>query len=113
VADTHSVRRYAKPIVLPERLDLLHGPTNGVVDLPRHLDWSGHARYDLDTPGRIVDLYRTVINDATGPEDLHAYLNGTVLRKLWPTIWLGADVRRAWELRFPELASLRAKAAAA
>lgn len=113
MADTQSARRYAKPIVLPLRLDLLHGPISGIVDLPRRLDWSGNARYDLDRPGRIVDLYRTVISDATDPADLHAYLDGPTLRQLWPTIWLGPEIRCAWESRFPELAALRGKAAAA
>jgi hypothetical protein len=96
-------RRYAKPIAVPDSLDLLTGPTSGVVDLPRHLDWSGDARYDLDSPGRIVDLYRTVIIEATKPADLHAYLERGLLRRLWSYLWLPVDLRAAWETRFPEL----------
>ncbi|MEU8000155.1 hypothetical protein AB0B66_03110 [Catellatospora sp. NPDC049111] len=99
--------RYAKPVVLPEGLELLAGPTSGVVALPRHLKWSGSARYDLDEPGRIMDLYRTVINEATTPDDLHRYLNKAALRSLWETIWLPAPVRAAWERRFPDLATAR------
>jgi hypothetical protein len=63
-------RGYAKPIVVPDRLDLLAGPTRGLVHLPRHLKWSGNADYDLDQPGRIVDLYRAVLNEAATPLDL-------------------------------------------
>jgi len=37
-------RDYAKPVVVPDRLDLLAGPTSGVVTLPRHLKWSGSPR---------------------------------------------------------------------
>jgi hypothetical protein len=36
-------RRYAKPVVVPDRLDLLRGPTVGIVRLPRHLDWSPNS----------------------------------------------------------------------
>jgi len=60
-------RGYAKPVVVPDRLDLLAGPTSGVVTLPRHLKWSGSPRYDLDQPGRIADMYRTVLNEAAAP----------------------------------------------
>lgn len=101
----HSGRPYAKPVVVPEDLRLLNGPTDGVVLLPRHLKWSGNAQYDLDTPGRIMDMYRTVINEATSADDLHRYLNEAVLRALWQTMWLPRPLRAAWEHRFPELAS--------
>ncbi|MGB2568320.1 hypothetical protein ACPFP2_07720 [Micromonospora citrea] len=96
-------RGYAKPVIVPEALELLRGPTAGVVVLPRHLKWSGNARYDLMQPGRIVDLYRTVLNEAASPVDLYAHLDRTTLVKLWPSMWLPAAVCRAWEARFPEL----------
>jgi hypothetical protein len=96
-------RRYAKPFAVPDGLDLLTGPTSGVVELPRHLDWSGDATYDLDSPGRIVDLYRTVIIEATKSANLHIYLERGMLRRLWSYLWLPLDLRAAWESRFPEL----------
>ncbi len=105
-------RRYAKPYVVAERLDLLGRPTNGVVVLPRHLDWSGNASYDLDIPGRIVDLYRTVLIEATHTEDLYAHLDEATLRRLWSFLWLPPPLRAAWDLRFPELAELSRLAAA-
>ena len=107
------MRRYAKPIVVADDLSLLRGATNGVVTLPRHLDWSGAADYDLDSPGRIVDLYRTVLIEATKPDDLHAFLDRAVLTRLWPSIWLAPELRRAWEQRFPELRRTASKAPAA
>jgi hypothetical protein len=103
-----SPRRYARPYALPESLDLLSGSTTGVVRLPRHLDWSGQAVYDLDAPGRLVDLYRTVIIEAAAPQDLHAYLDAATLRRLWSYLWLPAHVRRAWQARFPDLAAIDA-----
>lgn len=103
---TAGPRRYAKPYVVPERLDLLRGPTGGTVRLPRHLDWSGRGVYDLDSPGRIVDLYRTVLIEAVSADDLSAYLDESTLRRLWAYLWLPPAARLAWETRFPQLAEL-------
>ena len=106
------IRRYAKPVVVPDRLEDLAGPTTGVVDLPRHLQWSGNPHYDLDQPGRIADLYRTVLNEAATPDDLRSYLDRATLIRLWSTIWLPAWLRSDWESHFPELARQRPAAAA-
>jgi hypothetical protein len=62
--------RYQRPYAVPERLDLLQGPSSGTVQLPSYLDWSGNAVYDLDAPGRVVDLYRAVLIEAASPQDL-------------------------------------------
>jgi hypothetical protein len=107
------VRRYAKPVVVADDLTLLRGRTTGVITLPRHLDWSGSADYDLDSPGRIVDFYRTVLIEATKPADLHTFLDQATLTRLWPSLWLPQDLRRAWEDRFPDLRQAASKAAAA
>lgn len=103
---THGQQRYHKPVAVSDNLHLLTGPTSGIVNLPTHLDWSGHAEYHLDRPGRIVDLYPTVINEAASPADLHSYLNEAVLKRLWSDIWLPTQTKHAWESRFPELAQL-------
>jgi hypothetical protein len=99
-------RRYAKPFVVPDSLDLLRGPASGSVQLPRHLDWSGRGRYDLGVPGRVVDLYRTVLIEAASPDDLLAYLDRATLQRLWVSLWLPVGLRLIWENRFPELAEL-------
>ena len=105
-------RRYVRPYVVAERLDLLHGPTSGHVLLPRHLDWSRRGSYDLDSPGRVIDLYPTVLNEAASPGDLYAHLDEATLKRLWSYLWLPAAARRAWEERFPQLAELSRLAAA-
>jgi hypothetical protein len=84
-----------------------------MVRLPSHLDWSGHAEYDLDSPGRVVDLYRAVLIEAAGPQDLYAYLDGGMLRRLWALMWLPVQLRKAWELKFPVLAEISRATAAA
>ena len=79
---------------------------SGIVHLPSHLHWSGSAVYDLDAPGRVVDLYRAVLIEAASPQDLYAYLDERVLRRLWALLWLPAQLRRVWEQRFPVLAEI-------
>ena len=109
--DTPDIRgaagtRYQRQYAVPEKLDLLRGPSTGTVRLPSHLDWSGDAVYDLDAPGRVVDLYRAVLIEAATPQDLYAYLDERVLRRLWALMWLPVQLRRAWEQRFPVLAEI-------
>ena len=62
--------RVELPYAVPERLDLLQGPSCGTLHLPSHLDWSGNAVCDLDAPGRVVDLNRAVLIEAASPQDL-------------------------------------------
>ena len=105
--------RYLRPYTVAESLDLLQGPSSGTVHLPAHLDWSGNAVYDLDAPGRIVDLYRAVLIEAATPQDLYAYLDSAVLRRLWALLWLPAQLRKAWDQKFPVLAEISRITAAA
>jgi hypothetical protein len=100
-----------KPYLVADRLDDLRGPTAGTVQLPKHLDWSGEASYDLDRPARLASLYRTVLNEAGSADDLRAWLDGRRLKELWATLWLPPQLRRLWESRFPELAAPRAQPA--
>ncbi|HZN74345.1 MAG TPA: hypothetical protein VFC00_21975 [Micromonosporaceae bacterium] len=110
-ADGYASYGARKPYVVAERLDDLRGPTDGTVTLPQHLDWSGNASYDLDKPARLASMYRTVLNEASSPDDLHAWIDGRLLVRLWPTLWLPPQVRQLWESRFPELAASRVGAA--
>jgi hypothetical protein len=99
-----------KPYVVADRLDDLRGPTSGTVTLPRHLDWSGDASYDLGKPARLASMYRTVLNEAGSVDDLKRWIDGRALARLWSALWLPAHVRRLWEARFPELTAAPALA---
>jgi hypothetical protein len=100
-----------KPYLVAETLAGLRGPTTGVVTLPHHLDWSGHAEYELSRPGRLTGMYKAVLTEASTVEDLDTWLDGDLLTRLWPTLWLPSQLRRRWEERFPELAATRTDAA--
>jgi hypothetical protein len=110
-ADGYASYGARKQYVVAERLDDLRGQTEGTVNLPQHLDWSGKASYDLDRPARLASMYRTVLNEASSTDDLRAWIDGQLLVQLWPTLWLPPQLQRLWESRFPELASVHAEAA--
>jgi hypothetical protein len=61
------------------------------VRLPAYLDWSGNAVYDLEAPGRIVDLCRAVLIEAASPQDVYACLDAVVLRRRRALLWLPAQ----------------------
>ena len=89
--------------VVPSSLADLRGPVGGIVVLDRWLDWSGDSTYDLDDAGDLQVMYQTVLNQAGTVADLNRWLNGDVLRRIWPTLWLPAPLRALWHARFPEL----------
>lgn len=97
---------------LPESLEELHGPTQGGVELPLHMAWSGMTSYDLGKPRQRMGLYRTVLHEGLR-DDLPRYLNQDLLLQLWPVLrtLVGRTVRTVWEDAFPQLAS-RTRAAA-
>lgn len=96
-----------KPYVVADSIDDLHGPTQGTVRLPHHLDWSGDATYDLAKPARLASMYKTVLNEAVTVDDLNASLDGALLVQVWPSLWLPPRLRHLWEQRFPQLAAFR------
>ena len=102
--------RYAdrRHYVVPASLADLRGPVGGTVTLDRRLDWSGDSHYDLDDPGDLQVMYQTVLNQAATVADLCRWLNGEVILRLWPSLWLPARLRALWQARFPELAAPRA-----
>jgi hypothetical protein len=96
-------RHYAVPAALAD----LRGPRGGAITLDRSLDWSGDATYDLDDAGDLQLMYQTVLNQAATAEDLSRWLDGDLLRRLWPDLWLPARLRALWQSRFPELTPSR------
>lgn len=93
----------AKPYTVPTSLAELSGPTEGVVRLPRHIDWGPDYGYDLADEADLAVMYERVIREAQTAEDLTAFLDGATLRRLWASLVLPAPARIAWETRFPEL----------
>ncbi|MFI0962558.1 hypothetical protein ACH4S8_14315 [Streptomyces sp. NPDC021080] len=97
---------------LPESLDQLHGPNQGLVELPLHMAWSGMTSYDMSKPRQRMGLYRTVLHEGLR-DDLPRFLNQDLLLQMWPVLrtLVGRTVRSVWEDAFPQLSS-RTRAAA-
>ncbi|WP_406054000.1 hypothetical protein OG462_42585 [Streptomyces sp. NBC_01077] len=97
---------------LPARLEDLNGPTQGTVDLPLHVVWSGRRSYQLEGVRSRMGLYRTVLAEGLR-EDLEAFLDQDLLISQWPILrtLISRPLREAWEDAFPELAAARRSAA--
>jgi DNA invertase Pin-like site-specific DNA recombinase len=100
-APAHLAPYQARPgrrVLVIDDLADLRGPTTGSIELPLRLFWSvpGH-RFDLADHDMRLWYYQTVLREASRPEDLTAYLDGAVLARLWPELYLPKGVKRAWE----------------
>jgi len=94
------VRGWLTPVVLPARLEDLHGPVSGVVHLPLGLYSSGGGPptgFDVDDWVDRATLYSVVMENAATAEDLATWLDAGLLQQMWLTMWLSPHVRRAWE----------------
>ncbi|MFF7183328.1 hypothetical protein [Streptomyces sp. NPDC008121] len=98
---------------LPARLEDLTGPTQGTVDLPLHVVWSGRRSYKLEGSRSRMSLYRTVLTEGQR-EDLEAALNRDLLISQWPVLrtLISRPLRDAWETAFPQLVPGRGISAA-
>lgn len=64
---------------LPTRVTREAGGTE-----PPHLDWSGHAEYDLSRPARLASMYKVVLTETSTVEDLTTWLSADLLRSSGP-----------------------------
>jgi hypothetical protein len=86
---------------LPRRIDDLHGPSRGVIKLPKNLSWPGMRECDVSDDRRRRNLYGMLL--AQGQHnDIARFVNGGLLRQDWPLIktTLDASLARSCERRF-------------
>ena len=101
--------RALRTVVVPEKLDALHGPLTGRYQLPHHLDASARHRYDFADEQWRELAYRTVLMEAGTEAALTDWLDKNALFAVWPQLYLPPWVRQAWERRHPQLARARAR----
>jgi hypothetical protein len=78
-------RRRGRAARIPERLDELRGPAQGVVVLPVHLTWHGLREFDVsDAPSR-VRLYTIVLSQGER-KDIARFLHPGLLCHDWPQL---------------------------
>jgi len=92
-----------RPYTVPETLEELTGPTRGVVALPIMLAWTGRREFDITDPDQMARMYKVVLEEGL-LDDLRVYINGAMLRQLWPEVRVARRVRQLWEEHFFELA---------
>lgn len=96
--------RDIKSYDLPVRLDELHGPSNGRMELPLNV-YSGPAyTFDLANESDVVEAYQATLREGC-VVDQTELLNRDLLMAVWPELMLPVRVRDLWENRFPELAA--------
>lgn len=104
VGDDRWFLRDRKPYDLPVSLDMLHGPSFGMVELPKSIYWAPGSRVmDLDTHAGLFRTYVSALSEGT-TDEICALVNAERLRASWRTLVLPRRVEALWENRFPELA---------
>ena len=86
---------------LPNQLDDLHGPWQGIVVLPIHLTWHGLREFDVALERPRLLLYSIVFSQGRR-NDLARFVNPRRLRDDWPQLrpLLSRPMRRACERKF-------------
>lgn len=91
-----------KPYDAPAKLDDLHGPASGAVQLPPWVYWGPNPVANLDVEGDAIRAYQATIQEGRLVDQLQI-LNRERLVSLWPELTMPARARALWESRFPEL----------
>jgi hypothetical protein len=83
---------------LPDRLDDLHGPWQGIVVLPIHLSFHGHQEYDVAVERPRLQLYSIVLSQGR-LSDMARLINAQRLAEDWPQLrmLLSRKMRRTCE----------------
>jgi hypothetical protein len=93
-----------RTVTVVDDLGRLHGPLEGTLQLPLHLDASARSTFDLADEHRRELLYQLVLLEAGSDADLEEWLDAAELVRMWPQLYLPRVVRAAWEARHPVLA---------
>jgi hypothetical protein len=88
---------------LPQSLEQLAGPSDGIVELPFDLAWSGRRSFDLSDEGQRYLYQMTVLTVGFEPEHYTGWLNSDLLRSDWSRLLLPRQLRDVWQDHFPEL----------
>jgi hypothetical protein len=83
---------------LPDRLEDLHGPWQGIVVLPVHLSWHQLREFDVARQKPRLLLYSIVISQGRR-NDVARFLNAQRLREDWPQLrpLVSTKMRKALE----------------
>jgi hypothetical protein len=81
---------------LPQRLEDLRGPGQGVIRLPRHLSWPGMREFDVSDDSARRTMYGIVLTQGRR-NDIARCLNARLLSQDWPLLRPSLDPKlRRW-----------------
>jgi hypothetical protein len=86
---------------LPDRIEDLRGPAQGIVVLPRHLSWPGLRECDVTDDSTRRSMYGILLTQGRR-NDIARFLNPRLLAQDWPLLRSALDpkLRRWCERRF-------------
>ncbi|MDI2037159.1 hypothetical protein PJL15_04303 [Paenarthrobacter nitroguajacolicus] len=90
------------PYEVPERLEDLHGPAEGILTLPLRIYWGPRAECDLGEPEDVIKAYQAILREAAR-QDQEELLNAALLVRMWSQLTLPVRCRDLWANRFPQL----------
>jgi hypothetical protein len=91
------------PYEVPERLEDLRGPAEGVLTLPQHVYWGPKAECDLGDPEGVIKAYQAILREGARA-DQEELMNAGLLVRVWNELMLPVRCRNLWENKFPQLA---------
>ncbi len=99
VASSGRTGGWSRPVFSIVDLEQMHGPLSGLVHLPLAVYSSGAGpaeQFDFADPDDRRAAYQIVLTSGDA-DDAARLLDAGELLRLWPSMWLPAHVRRAWE----------------
>ena len=91
-----------RSIWVADSFDDLTGPNTGTVQPLLGIQWSTRRPVHVDNSAEVAEWYAATMREALSEQDL-SQMNGEVLVRIWPELFLPPRVRWAWESRFSEL----------
>lgn len=93
------------PYEVPERLDDLRGPAEGVLTLPQHVYWGPKAECDLGEQEGVIKAYQAILREGARADQVEL-MNAGLLVRVWNELMLPVRCRELWENKFPQLAQV-------
>lgn len=83
------------PYDVPSSLELLAGPSRGLLELPHSIHWGPSRVVDLDDPSELVWGYQAVVREGSARQQ-RELLDAATLVRVWRGLILPVRCRALW-----------------